>query len=98
VSKINVALIGSGNIGTDLMYKALRSANLAPAWMVGIDPASDGLARARDAGLKTTAEGLDGLLPHVARAEFVLRSMPHRPMYIMSTRVACASTGLRSST
>jgi acetaldehyde/propanal dehydrogenase len=67
VTKINVALIGSGNIGTDLMYKALRSANLAPTWMVGIDPASDGLARARDAGLKTTAEGLAGLLPHVAR-------------------------------
>jgi acetaldehyde/propanal dehydrogenase len=67
VTKINVALIGSGNIGTDLMYKTLRSANLAPTWMVGIDPASDGLARARDAGLKTTSEGLAGLLPHVAR-------------------------------
>jgi acetaldehyde/propanal dehydrogenase len=67
VSKINVALIGSGNIGTDLLVKALRSSQLAPVWMVGIDSASDGLARARAAGLNTTAEGLDGLLPHLER-------------------------------
>ena len=66
MTKINVALIGSGNIGTDLMVKALRSTQLAPIWMVGIDPASDGLKRARAAGLKTTAAGLDGLLPHLA--------------------------------
>jgi acetaldehyde/propanal dehydrogenase len=67
VTKVNVALIGSGNIGTDLMVKALRSDRIAPIWMVGIDSASDGLKRAHEAGLQTTAQGLDGLLPHLAR-------------------------------
>ncbi|WP_423394355.1 acetaldehyde dehydrogenase (acetylating) [Burkholderia sp. LMG 21824] len=66
MKKIQCALIGPGNIGTDLLYKLRRSPVLEPVWMVGVDPASDGLARAREFGLKTTDQGVDGLLPHVA--------------------------------
>ena len=65
MKKIRCALIGSGNIGTDLIYKIMRSPVLEPVWMVGIDPESEGLLRAREMGLKTTHEGVDGLLPHV---------------------------------
>ena len=65
MKKIKCALIGPGNIGTDLLAKLQRSPVLEPVWMVGIDPNSDGLKRARAMGIKTTSDGVDGLLPHV---------------------------------
>ena len=65
MQKIKCALIGPGNIGTDLLAKLQRSPVLEPVWMVGIDPNSDGLKRAREMGIKTTAEGVAGLTPHM---------------------------------
>ncbi len=74
MAKTRVAIIGSGNIGTDLMIKVMRLSDvLEMAVMVGIDPQSDGLARAQRLGVATTAEGVDGLLkmPEFAEVEIV---------------------------
>src|SRR3990172_2182479 len=61
--RIPVAIIGSGNIGTDLMIKVMRtSKHLTMGAMVGIDPASDGLARAKRLGVPATHEGVEGLV------------------------------------
>jgi acetaldehyde dehydrogenase len=61
--KVKVAIIGSGNIGTDLMIKVMRlSDRLEMAALVGIDPASDGLARAKRLGVPTTDQGIDGFV------------------------------------
>ena len=74
MTKAKVAIIGSGNIGTDLMIKIMRTIqHLEMGAMVGIDPASDGLARAARLGVPTTAEGVDGLIamPGFAEIEIV---------------------------
>ena len=61
--KVKTAIIGSGNIGTDLMIKIMRTSDvLSVAALVGIDPASDGLARARRLGVAAVDSGVDGLM------------------------------------
>ncbi len=69
---LRCAIIGSGNIGTDLMMKIRRSGQLELAALIGIDPASDGLARARGLGVEATPDGIRWVADHRDRVDLVL--------------------------
>ncbi len=71
MAKMKVAVLGSGNIGTDLMYKLQRSDVLEMTAMIGIDPASEGLARAKEYGYATIETGLKGFLEQPDLADIV---------------------------
>jgi acetaldehyde dehydrogenase len=93
MKKIKVGIIGSGNIGTDLLFKLLRSEFLEPWIEVGVDEASEGLRMAREKGVKTSAKGIADLLKEedvkiVFDASSAKSHLKHAPLLKQAGKIA----------